>query len=154
MNFSHCSKVHKVYKARLKILSSTGADPGFSVGGGANPPGGTNIWFFQNFPKTAWNWENFGPYFEGAHAEGAPLDPSLVNFRMSYFLRPTCKTSYGRCLGTRGQFWWPWIIFDKLSALISNDSITNFQCSKAYLNVIRVGHTIPFWKWTWFCSVC
>ena len=32
--------------------SIAGADPGFPLGGGANPPGeGANI---QNFPKTAW----------------------------------------------------------------------------------------------------
>ena len=29
-----------------------GADPGFSVGGGANPPGGgPNLRFYQKFPK-------------------------------------------------------------------------------------------------------
>ena len=28
-----------------------GSDPGFSVKGGANPPGGTNIQFCQNFQK-------------------------------------------------------------------------------------------------------
>ena len=40
----------------------SGADPGFPVGGGANPPGGgANIWFCQISRKTAWNWENFGP---------------------------------------------------------------------------------------------
>ena len=39
---------------------SPGVDPGFPVGGGANPPGGANIWFCQILQKTAWNWENFG----------------------------------------------------------------------------------------------
>ena len=39
-----------------------GADPGFPVGGDANPPGGgANIWFCQILWKTAWNWGNFGP---------------------------------------------------------------------------------------------
>ena len=33
-----------------------GADPGFLVGGGANPLGlGANLQFCQNFQKTAWN---------------------------------------------------------------------------------------------------
>ena len=36
----------------------TVADPGFPRGWGANPPGGANIRFCQNFPKTAWNWKN------------------------------------------------------------------------------------------------
>ena len=38
----------------------TGADTGFPVGGGANPRGRqhTNL---PDFPKTAWNYENFGP---------------------------------------------------------------------------------------------
>ena len=36
-----------------------GADPGFPVGGGAN------IWFCQILRKTAWNWENFGPWGGG-----------------------------------------------------------------------------------------
>ena len=34
------------------------ADPGFPRRGGANSPGGTNIWFCQIFSKTAWNWKN------------------------------------------------------------------------------------------------
>ena len=32
------------------------ADPGFSRGGGVNPPGGA--WTRQIFPKTAWNRKN------------------------------------------------------------------------------------------------
>ena len=38
----------------------SGEDPGFSVGRGANPLGAPTCYFFQK--KTAWNWENFGPW--------------------------------------------------------------------------------------------
>ena len=38
----------------VEHTAEAGADPGFPVGGGAN------MWFCQNFQKTAWNWENFG----------------------------------------------------------------------------------------------
>ena len=48
----------------------SGADPGFPVGGGADPLGGANIRFCQIFPKTAWNQENFGPW--GGRAPGRP----------------------------------------------------------------------------------
>ena len=42
-------------------LCLSGADPGFSVGGGADPgvAGGANIRFCQIFRKTAWNQKNF-----------------------------------------------------------------------------------------------
>ena len=50
-------------------------DPGFHVGGGANPPEGGNIWFFQIFQKTAWNWEHFGPCGDTL---GAPLGTATV----------------------------------------------------------------------------
>ena len=37
----------------IKSIYASGADPGFPVGGGANPPvDGANI---QIFPKTTWN---------------------------------------------------------------------------------------------------
>ena len=39
-----------------KRIQSTVADPGFSRGGGVNPPGGA--WTRQIFPKTAWNRKN------------------------------------------------------------------------------------------------
>ena len=35
-------------------------DPGFPVGGGANPPGGTNIRFCQIFPKNFIKLQEFG----------------------------------------------------------------------------------------------
>ena len=44
---------------------------------GANHPGGgANIWFCQILRKTAWNWENFGPW-GGGGARGTPLNPPL-----------------------------------------------------------------------------
>ena len=58
----------------LKLLGSyllvvthllTGADPGFAVGGGANPrrEGGASRYKFVRFSeKTAWNLKNFGPW--------------------------------------------------------------------------------------------
>ena len=36
-------------------------DPGFLRGGGANPPGGANIRFRQNFPKNCMKLKEFGP---------------------------------------------------------------------------------------------
>ena len=55
-----------------------GADPGFPVEGGANPPGRAPTYDFAKiFQKTAWNWEKFGSW--GARAGGAPLDPPLLS---------------------------------------------------------------------------
>ena len=53
------------------MILVAGADPGFPVGGGADPPGGANIRFCQIFLKTARNQENFGPW--GAHDGDVPL---------------------------------------------------------------------------------
>ena len=51
----------------------TGADPGFTVGGGANPPGGgrqhTNL---PDFPKNCMKLGKFCPW-----GGGAPLDRPL-----------------------------------------------------------------------------
>ena len=47
---------------------------------GRQLPGGTNIWFCQIFPKTAWNWKNLDP---GVASLMPPLDPPLL-----------CKDSY------------------------------------------------------------
>ena len=60
-----------VYADTMGKGSKPGADPGFPVGGGADPVGGAT-WFCQNFPKTAWNRENLG-----CGGGGAPLDPPL-----------------------------------------------------------------------------
>ena len=39
-----------------------GADPGFPVGGGANPQGGAPTYDFAKiFQKTVWSCENVGP---------------------------------------------------------------------------------------------
>ena len=35
----------------LPIVTHTGADPGFPIGGGANPPGGCQHIILQNFAK-------------------------------------------------------------------------------------------------------
>ena len=37
----------------VRSIHTVGADTGFSVGGGANPPGGANIQICRIFPKTA-----------------------------------------------------------------------------------------------------
>ena len=42
------------YESANDFLTFSGVDPGFPLGGSANPPGGTNIPFCQNFRKT-WN---------------------------------------------------------------------------------------------------
>ena len=59
------------------IIDHGGVDPGFSVGGGANPPGArhqnTNL---PDFPKKcmeSWKFCSVGE----AHTGGTPLDPSL-----------------------------------------------------------------------------
>ena len=64
----------------------SGADPGFPVGRGANPlGGGANLRFCQQFPKTAWNCENFGPW-----GGAPPLDPPLI---LAVFYRAGFHTS-------------------------------------------------------------
>ena len=48
-----------------------GADPGFAVGWGANPPGrGANLQFWQNFPKNSMKLRKF--WTVGGRAPGAP----------------------------------------------------------------------------------
>ena len=59
---------HELYAPNsLVIWSSPVADPGFSRGGGVNPPGGA--WTRQIFPKTAWNRKNLD-------AQGGGVRPS------------------------------------------------------------------------------
>ena len=54
------------------LVTCSEADPGSPVGGGANPPGGANIWFCQIFQKL--NCMKLRKFW----AEGAPpLDPPL-----------------------------------------------------------------------------
>ena len=51
----------------------TGMDPGFLIGGGANPPGrGPNIQICQIFPKKCMKLRKFWSV-EGVHAGGNPL---------------------------------------------------------------------------------
>ena len=53
LQHSHLFRLNVKFKHQLsRIISVAGADTGFLVGGGANPPGGdTNIQIFQIFPK-------------------------------------------------------------------------------------------------------
>ena len=54
------------------LASSSGADPGFPVGGGANPPGGgANIWFCQIFWKNCMKLRKFWAV-GGAHRAPPP----------------------------------------------------------------------------------
>ena len=61
------SKTLRSYLKCIQFEILPVADPGFPRGGGANSPrGAANIRFCQKFPKTAWNWKNFGPRGGGA----------------------------------------------------------------------------------------
>ena len=51
------------------------ADPGFSRGGGVNPPGGA--WTRQIFPKTAWNRKNLDAQGGACVPHAPPLDPPM-----------------------------------------------------------------------------
>ena len=74
----------------------TVADPGFSRGGGVNPPGGA--WTRQIFPKTAWNRKNLDAQ-GGACVPHAPprsanalsvLSIMLTTLRMVLIHSPLC----------------------------------------------------------------
>ena len=72
------------------------ADLGFPRDGSANPGGGggTNIRFCQISPKTAWNWQNFGP---GASPKFYYLDPPLglnVKECLNYFSNIVTRCIY------------------------------------------------------------
>ena len=48
---------------------------------------GANIWFCQNFPKTAWNWKNLDPRGGGGGSVArAPSDPPLA-YVVYYFTK-------------------------------------------------------------------
>ena len=66
-------------------LNLTRADPGFPVGGGANSPGGDNIWFCQILLKTAWNWKDFGP--KGGSHWGRPRKSATAD---AFGIHSTC----------------------------------------------------------------
>ena len=63
-------------------LSFAGADPGFPVGGGANPPGGAPTYDFAKFRKKLHEIEKILSRKGGAHAGRAPLKSAtaLSNF--------------------------------------------------------------------------
>ena len=68
-----------------------GADPGFPIGGGANPPGGgANLRFCQKFPKKLHEIEKI----LGRRGEGAPLI-SLVNVIKNTIQIPQRTRIYG-----------------------------------------------------------
>ena len=54
------------------------ADPGFTVGGGANPPGGGNLRICQNFSKKCMKLQTFWA-IGGGGAASAPFDPPLMS---------------------------------------------------------------------------
>ena len=64
----------------IKVEVSTGADPGFPLGGGANPPGGgANLCFCQKFPKNHMKLRKFW-VMGGVRAGGAPLRSATGQF--------------------------------------------------------------------------
>ena len=60
-----------------RIIYYSVADLGFPRGMGADSPGGTNIRFCQNFPKTSWNWKNLDPRGD-ARPKFYYVDPPLL----------------------------------------------------------------------------
>ena len=57
-----------------------GADPGFSVGGGANPPGeSTNLWCYQKFPKNRMKLRKFWAVRGGLTCWGHPAHGSATD---------------------------------------------------------------------------
>ena len=59
-------------------MNRPGADPGFPVGGGANPPGGAPTYDFAKFCEKLHEIEKILGRREGARARGAsPLNPPL-----------------------------------------------------------------------------
>ena len=55
-----------------------GADPGFPIGGGANPPGGgRQHTILPDFLKNCMKFRNIWSVGEGGRVGGTPLDPPL-----------------------------------------------------------------------------
>ena len=74
-----------------------GADTGFPVGWGANRPRDANMWFWQNFRRTAWNSENFGP--SGAawsHVQGAGVRATFTARSNASWVMVTWRTPCGQ----------------------------------------------------------
>ena len=88
-----------------------------------NPPGGANIWFCQNYPKTAWNWTNLDR--RGRASLVLPIDQPM-HFTLQQCLIAYWPLYHGTvpyCLLTP----LPWT-----SALLLNDPSTLEQCLIAY----------------------
>ena len=63
---------------RTKIFKVSGADPGFPVGGGANPLGGRQHMILPNFAKNCMKLRKFWAVGGGGARRGAPpLNPPL-----------------------------------------------------------------------------
>ena len=71
-------------KGQVKIWYISVADPGFSRGGGVNPPGGA--WTRQIFPKTAWNRKNLD-------AQGGACVPHAPPRSANAFIWKSCPTN-------------------------------------------------------------
>ena len=59
------------------IYNKLGADPGFSVGGGADPPGGRQHTILSKFPKNCMKSRKFWTVGGREPGEPSPLDPPL-----------------------------------------------------------------------------
>ena len=78
LNATIINKTVKVLATGLSNGNNSNNTPN-TVSGMSTSRGGSRIpcrrgcqWFCQNVPKTAWNWENFGPW-GGGHVLGHPL---------------------------------------------------------------------------------
>ena len=90
-----CQKVGKLFYVKSCVLKfdeitpKPVADPGFSRGGGVNPPGGA--WTRQIFPKTAWNRKNLDAQ-GGACVPHAP--PRSANANNTENVLSICKSVF------------------------------------------------------------
>ena len=64
------------------VMSLTGADPGFHVGGGANPLGEAPTYDYPNFAKNCMKLRKFWAVGGGAR-RGCPLNPPLTYIHAS-----------------------------------------------------------------------
>ena len=70
----------RAVRSLLECFLVTGADPGFPVGGGANPLGGRQHTILPNFPKNCMKLRKFWWSVGGALAGGAPLRSATVQW--------------------------------------------------------------------------
>ena len=95
-------------------VSFSVADPGFSRGGGVNPPGGA--WTRQIFPKTAWNRKNLDAQGGGVRPSRPPLDPPMILMSMRV-----------RCTGLN--------FIAHYNVIIVNDLLLNFHNDEWEINI-------------------